>query len=191
MKKVLVINANPKPGSLCKALAEKYASVASEKHTVEQIHIGDLNFKISLDDGYDKVTELEPDLVDFQKKIQWSDHVVIVSPVWWGTVPAKFKGAIDRSFLPGFSFEYIDGKAMPKQLLKGRSSEIIITLDSPPFWYRYIKGNAIYKQLNNSILDFSGIKNTSSTYFGPVINSSSDKRNSWLKKVAILAQKIP
>lgn len=191
MKKVLVINANPKPGSLCKALAEKYASVAREKHTVEQIHIGDLNFEISLDDGYDKVTELEPDLVDFQKKIQWSDHIVIVSPVWWGTVPAKFKGAIDRSFLPGFSFEYIDGKAMPKQLLKGRSSEIIITLDSPPFWYKYIKGNAIYKQLNNSILDFSGIKNTSSTYFGPVINSTSDKRNSWLKKVAVLAQKIP
>ncbi|MDW6005275.1 NAD(P)H-dependent oxidoreductase [Vibrio mangrovi] len=190
MKKVLVINANPKPTSLCKSLAEQYTSVATDKHSVEQINIGDLNFAISLDEGYDKIIALEPDLVDFQKKIQWSEHVVIISPVWWGTIPAKFKGAIDRAFLPGFSFKYADGKSIPEKLLKGRTSELIITLDTPPFWYKYVKGNAIYKQLKHSILDFSGIKNTSSTYFGPVINSNRDNRKVWLNKVAALANRI-
>ena len=190
MKKVLVINANPKSTSLCKSLAERYISVAKEHHTVEQINIGDLNFEISLDAGYDRVTALEPDLLEFQQKIQWSEHVVIISPVWWGTIPAKFKGVIDRTFLPGFSFKYVEGKSYPEKLLKGRTSELIITLDSPPLWYKYVKGNAIYKQLKHSILDFSGIKNISATYFGPVIHSKIDHRKDWLNKVAKLARKI-
>ncbi|CAG9296476.1 NAD(P)H-dependent oxidoreductase [Celerinatantimonas diazotrophica] len=190
MKKVLVINANPKANSLCQSLADQYALVAADNHSVEQINIGDLHFEISLNEGYDKVTDLEPDLVDFQKKILDSEHIVIVSPVWWGTIPAKLKGAIDRAFLPGFSFKYVTGKTMQEKLLKGRTSELIITMDSPPFWYKYIQGNAIYKQLKQAILDFSGIKNISSTYFGPVIHSDRHKRQAWLKKVAELARRV-
>lgn len=190
MKKVLVINANPKPASLCKSLAEQYVSVATEQHEVEQINIGDLSFEVSLDQGYDRVADLEPELVYFQKKIQWAEHLVIVSPVWWGTIPAKFKGAIDRTFLPGFSFRYVEGKSIPEKLLKGRTSELIITLDTPTFWYKYVKGNAIYKQLKHSILDFSGINTISATYFGPVISSNSDNRRAWLSKVAKLANRI-
>lgn len=190
MKKVLVINANPKANSLCQSIAEHYAMVASEKHHVEQINIGELHFEISLDEGYDKKVALEPDLVDFQQKILSSEHIVIVSPVWWGTIPAKFKGAIDRTFLPGFAFKYIQGKTIPEKLLKGRTSQLIITMDSPPLWYKYIQGNAIYKQLKHAILDFSGIKNVSSTYFGPVVSSDYPKRQAWLKKVAALARQV-
>lgn len=190
MKKILVINANPKSSSFCKSLTEKYTSVAADKHDVKQIHIGDLNFEISLNEGYDEIATLEPDLLDFQNKIQWAEHIVIISPVWWGTIPAKFKGAIDRTFLPSFSFKYLEGKSIPQKLLKGRTSELIITLDTPPFWYRLLYGNPIYKQLKHAILDFCGIKNTSSTYFGPMINSSDNHREAWLNKTAQLASKI-
>ncbi|ODC03570.1 NAD(P)H dehydrogenase [Terasakiispira papahanaumokuakeensis] len=190
MTKVLVINANPKASSLCQSLADQYAAVATGQHDVEQINIRDLDFKVSLDEGYDSVMPLEPDLVALQKKIQWAEHLVIVSPVWWGTIPAKFKGALDRTFLPGFAFKYIEGKSTPEKLLKGRTSELIITLDSPPFWYRYIQGDVIYKHLKHTVLSFTGIKNTSSTYFGPVISADPNKREAWLKKVAQLANHI-
>ncbi|WNJ97763.1 NAD(P)H-dependent oxidoreductase [Vibrio ruber] len=190
MTKILVINANPKSNSFCKSLAEQYTSVAADKHDVEQIHIGDLNFKISLDEGYSEITTLEPDLLDFQNKVQWSEHIVIISPVWWGAMPAKFKGAIDRTFLPGFSFKYLEGKSIPQKLLKGRTSQLIITLDTPPLWYKLIYGNPIYKQLKHTILEFCGIKNTSSTYFGPMISASSKHRKNWLDKTARLASQI-
>ena len=190
MKKVLVINANPKRASLCKSLAEEYVAAATGKHEVQQIDIRDLNFELSLNDGYDKTVALEPDLVDFQSKIKWAEHIVIVSPVWWGTVPAKLKGAIDRAFLPGFAFQYVEGQSMPKKLLDGRTSELIITLDSPPIWYKYVKGNVIYKHLKHSILDFSGIKNISSIYLGPVIHSTSNSKRAWFNKVAKSANKL-
>ncbi len=190
MKRILVINANPKLTSLCKSLAEQYAAVAIKKHDVKYVNIGDLNFEINLAEGYDKVIDLEPCLADLQEKILWSEHIVIVSPVWWGTMPAKFKGAIDRVFLPGFSFKYVEGKSIPKKLLKGRTSELLIKLDTPAFWYKYIQGNVIYKNFKHCILDFSGIKNKTTTYFGPVINSSSNKRKVWLEKAARLGAKV-
>ncbi|MFD2178500.1 NAD(P)H-dependent oxidoreductase [Veronia pacifica] len=190
MKKVLVINGNPKSDSLCKSMADQYATVAAKHHKVEQIHVGDLDFQMNLSAGYDKNTEMEPDLANFQKMIMWAEHVVIVSPVWWGTVPAKLKGLIDRTFLPNFAFKYTKGKAIPEKLLKGRTSELIITLDTPPFWYKFVKGNAVYKQLKKCTLDFTGIKNRTSTYFGPVINSKPESREVWLGKVSKLASNL-
>ena len=190
MKRILVINANPKLTSLCKSLAEQYAAVAIKKHDVKHVNIGDLNFEINLAESYDKVIDLEPCLADLQEKILWSEHIVIVSPVWWGTMPAKFKGAIDRVFLPGFSFKYVEGKSIPQKLLEGRTSELLVTLDTPVFWYKYIQGNVIYKNFKHCILDFSGIKNKTTTYFGPVINSSSDQRKVWLEKAARLGAKV-
>lgn len=190
MKKVLVINANPKQESLCQSLAEHYASIAGEKHDIKQLNIADMSFDMDLQQGYDKVMPLEEDLKGFQQLVTWAEHIVIVSPVWWGTVPAKFKGIIDRTFLPGFAFKYNEGKSVPEKLLSGRTSELIFTLDTPPFWYKLVQGNPIYKQLKRTILSFSGIKNQSSTYFGPVLNASEDRRKTWFDSVSKQAAKL-
>ena len=190
MKKILVINANPKSHSMCKSIAEHYSHFAGLKHDLQNIEISDMNFELNLSEGYEKVIPLEPDLLSFQQMIQWCDHVVIISPVWWGNIPAKFKGAIDRTFLPGFAFKYLDGQKGLKKLLTGRTSELIFTLDTPPFWYKYMQGNLIYKQLKNSVLGFTGIKNISSTYFGPVLNSTENTREKWMEKVQKLASNV-
>ncbi|MCM5509997.1 MULTISPECIES: NAD(P)H-dependent oxidoreductase [Vibrio] len=183
MKKILVINANPKSSSLCHALAEHYAESASVRHEVKTIHTGGMNFQPDLSEGYDKLMPLEADLIQFQEKISWADHIVIVTPVWWGTVPAKFKGIIDRTFLSGFAFKYEAGKTLPKKLLKGKTSELIITLDTPVFWYKWVQGNPIYHHLKRTILDFAGIKNLSTLFLGPVIHSKPENREKWVKKV--------
>lgn len=190
MKRILIINANPKSDSLCKSIAKHYAHVAGRKHELKTVDVGDMDFEINLIEGFDHALPLEQDLLNLQSMIRWSEHIVIVCPVWWGTIPAKFKAAIDRAFLPGFAFKYIEGKATPEKLLKGRTSELIFTLDTPPFWFRFIQGNPIYKQLKRSILDFTGIKNTSSTYFGPVISSNENNREKWLEKVQRMASHV-
>lgn len=190
MKKVLIINANPKSNSLTKSLSQTYADTAKKKHEVVSIHMGNLEFDMDLHEGYDVIQPLEPDLIQLQKHIQWAEHIVILSPVWWGTVPAKFKGAIDRIFLPGFAFKYLEGKSIPEKLLLGKTSELIVNLDTPVFWYKFIQGNVIYKHLKNTILDFSGIKNKGTTYFGPVIASKENDIEKWHKQISQLAMKI-
>lgn len=190
MKNVLVINANPKNQSLTKSLSYKYEEVVGCKHNVRLIHIEHLDFELDLREGYKEVQELEPDLVKVQKHIEWANHIVIISPVWWGSVPAKFKGLIDRTFLPGFAFEYEQGKSIPKKLLSNKTSELIILLDTPVFWYKYFQGNVIYKHLKKTVLDFSGIKNKRATYFGPVISSKEKDFYQWHQKVTKLALNI-
>lgn len=190
MKKILVINANPKSHSMCKSIAEHYSQVAGIRHEVQSVAISNMSFELDLNEGYDNVLPLEPDLLMFQELIKWCDHLVIISPVWWGNIPAKFKGVIDRTFLPGFAFKYKGEKGGLEKLLTGRTSELIITLDTPAFWYKYVQGNLIYKQLKNAVLGFSGIKNISSTYFAPVLNSTENIREKWLIKVQKLANNI-
>ncbi len=188
-KKILIVNANPKTESLCKALSEKYAEVAGERNDVRIIHLNELDFQIDLKEGYDEVIPLEWSLEFFQKELTWAEHVVIVSPVWWGSMPAKFKGLIDRTFLSGFAFKYEKGKTIPKKLLAGRTSELIVTMDTPPFWYKWMQGNVIYHQLKETILSFSGIKNVSKQYFGPVISASEKQVDKWFIQTEKLARK--
>ena len=69
MKKILVINANPKSHSMCKSIAEHYANVAGLKHELKRIEISDMNFELDLSEGYEEVLPLEPDLLRFQQMI--------------------------------------------------------------------------------------------------------------------------
>lgn len=187
MNKIFIINANPKASSLCKSISERYQNTISESKQTRVLHIGEMEFQLSLDSGYEETMPLEPSLIEFQQSVEWADHIVIVSPVWWGTMPAKLKALFDRAFLPGFAFRYVKGKAIPEKLLKGRTAELIITLDTPVFWYKWVKGNPIYINLKRAILDFAGIKNVSASYFGPVINSTEHQRRKWLDRVEAIA----
>lgn len=187
-KQILVINGNPKSDSLCRELASSYAAKSSQYNEVKELSLSELKFDPDLTSGYSANQDLETDLVEFQKLIKWADHVVFVLPVWWGGMPAKFKGLIDRTFLPGFAFKYLANKSMPEKLLKGKTADLILTMDTPPFYYRWFQGNPVHKQLKRTILGFCGFKKISTTYIGPVMNSTEDKRNKWKTSVVNLAE---
>nr|WP_322784226.1 NAD(P)H-dependent oxidoreductase [Photobacterium obscurum] len=102
-------------------------------------------------------------------------------------MPAKLKGLIDRTFLPGFAFKYSRNKSIPEKLLKGRSAELILAMDTPPFYYRWIQGNPVYKQLKHTILKFCGFDKVTATYIGPVISATDSQKNKWFENVERLA----
>ena len=191
-KKILVINGNPKSNGFCRELADSYIESASneQKNEIKFISLSELNFETDLSNGYVADQALEPDLVDFQQTLLWSNHVVFVLPVWWGGMPAKFKGLIDRTFLPDFAFKYKDNKSFPEKLLKGRTADVILTMDTPPFYYRWFQGNPVYKQLKRTILDFCGFKLKSTTYIGPVIGSTQKQRDKWELAVSKVASRV-
>lgn len=78
---------------------------------------------------------LEEDLVDSQQMILWADHVVLAYPNWWGFMPAITKGFFDRILLPGFAFKNYSGKNLPEKLLHGKSIRIMVTMDTPKWWF--------------------------------------------------------
>ncbi|KJY68096.1 NAD(P)H-dependent oxidoreductase [Vibrio nigripulchritudo] len=185
MKNILVINANPKSSSFSHALADSYEIQAREQAEVKRINLVELDFNISLDSGYDDVQPLEPSLESFQESVLWADHIVIVSPIWWGGLPAKFKGLLDRTFLPGFAFKFEEGSAEPKQLLTGKTSRLILTMDAPHD-YVEVQAQPVIEQLDRFTLQFSGMEAAKLTLIGSVIGADKSQRDEWLKRVGEL-----
>lgn len=180
-KRILVILGHPRTASFCGALADAYAEGAKAGgHEVRVISLGSLSFDPILHNGYAAVQPLEPDLVGAQAAITWAEHLVFVYPLWWGAMPALLKGFIDRVFLPGFAFKFRDGSVFWDRLLAGRSAHLLVTMDTPPWYYRWISGMPGHKQMKHTILGFSGVKPVAVSDFGPVKSSTPAQREKWL-----------
>ena len=186
MKKILIINGHPNAQSFNHGLAEAYKKGAlSAGAEVKEIVIANLKFNPNLQHGYQKRTELEPDLLQAWEAIQWADHQIWVHPVWWGGLPAVTKGFIDRLFLPGFAFQYRENSVWWDKLLAGKTAHIITTLDQPSWYYWLAFNEPSVNQLKKSILGFCGVKTTKVTYVGPIRNSREEFRNKWLQKIEL------
>ncbi|MDG9928848.1 MULTISPECIES: NAD(P)H-dependent oxidoreductase [unclassified Pseudomonas] len=182
-KRILLILGTPKHDSLCQALAEAYAQGArGEGHIVHQLRLGDLQFDPILREGYGQNQALEPDLLEAQRQIHWAEHLVFVYPVWWGGVPALLKGFFDRTFLPGFAFKYRNRSQLWDKLLTGRTADLLVTLDTPPWYFRWIYGAPAHRQMVRTILGFCGIRTRRLAEFAPVRPSSEEQRQGWLRK---------
>lgn len=184
MKKILIINGHPNAESFNFGIAESYKNGAlASGAQVETIVIADLKFNPNLQFGYQKRTELEPDLLESWEKIKRADHLVWIHPVWWGGLPAITKGFIDRLFLPGMAFQYRENSVWWDKLLKGKTAHIITTLDQPGWYYRLFFGRPSVNQLKKSTLEFCGIKPVKVSYVGIVKGSTEEQRKKWLEKV--------
>jgi putative NADPH-quinone reductase len=187
MKK-LIIMANPNKNSFCSSLADVYCKASlNNNDDVKLVNLCDLKFDPVLHFGYEKKQPLELDLVEFQIQLKWAEHIVWIYPNWWGGSPAILKGLIDRTFLPGFAFQFKKGASFPEKLLTGKTSEIILTLDTPPWYYKWIMFSPGLKIMKSAVLEFCGIKLKRTTLIGPVINSTTAKKKIWLKKIELLA----
>jgi NAD(P)H dehydrogenase (quinone) len=190
MKKILIINGHPNAESFNFGIVEAYKKGALNSDAeIKEVVIKDLKFNPNLEFGYQKRTELEPDLIEAWEKIKWADHLVWVHPIWWGGLPAITKGFIDRLFLPGFAFQYRENSVWWDKLLKGKTAHIITTLDQPSWYYRLIYGQPSVNQLKKTVLEFCGIKPVKVTYIGIVKTATDELKRKWLNKVEVLGQK--
>lgn len=184
MKKILVINGNPDTQSLCSELARSYKKGADSAGTeCKLVHLAELEFNPVLTYGYRQRTELEPDLVLLQEEIRNANHLVLVYPNWWGTYPALLKGFLDRILLPGFAFRYRENKMQMDKLLTNKTARLIVTMDSPKWYYTLFQKSPGHNSMKKGILEFCGIKPVKISSFGPVITSVESTRKAWITKV--------
>ena len=188
-KNIAVILGSTDEGSFCASIANEYIKAAERAgHSIKYFKLGEIEFDPILRNGYKKRQELEPGLAEIQKAILWANHIVLVYPIWWGSLPAILKGMFDRVFLPGYAFKYRENSQLWDKLLKGRSAHAITTMDTPPWYFKLVYCSPAHHQLRRTILGFSGINPVKITSFGPVRYSSESKRAKWLDKVNRWAQ---
>ncbi|MFC3153020.1 NAD(P)H-dependent oxidoreductase [Litoribrevibacter euphylliae] len=186
MMKTLLINANPKVHSFSFELANAYETGAIQNSQVRRFNLSDMAFNPSLDTGYDAIQPLEPCLKEFQEAVLWADHLVIVSPIWWGGLPAKFKGLLDRTFLPGVTFKFEEDNPEPVPLLAGKTAHLVLTMDAPENLLKF-QAAPVLEQLDRFTLKFCGVNTIQSTLLGSVIMSDETQRQTWLDQLMLEA----
>ena len=164
-------------------MADSYTRGAiSEGAEVRRMNLSEMQFDPDLTEGYHSRKTLEPCLETWRENLTWCQHTCWAYPYWWGSMPAKMKGVIDRSFLPGFAMQYHENDPWWDKLLTGRSADVMITSDSPAWFDQIMYGRPGKKQVENLILKFSGIKPVRTLQVGTVKTASEGKITDWLRK---------
>ena len=188
-KNIVLICGHPDKDSFSGLFTDRYHNAAVEEgHNVHRVNIGELNFDPILHKGYKEIQPLEPDLVELQEKIKWANHVVIVYPNWWCTMPAILKGLFDRFWLPGFAFNFNDETKRLEKHLKGKTGRVIILSGSySPFkmWWRF---GDYTNEIQYGIMEFAGISTAVSAY-GPCDHVDDKTREKWMKEIDGLGKK--
>lgn len=188
-KKIFLILGNPDTEGFSGKIATTYAEAAvAAGHIVERINLSELAFDPILRKGYKEIQPLEQDLVMIQKKWKVADHVVIIYPNWWCTMPALLKGMFDRMFLPGFAFKFDKQTKKVNRLLSGKTARVIVVAGTDSPFMTWLKFGDYTNEIQHAILGFAGMK-AKVTTFGPADRVSDDKRTKWLQTVAKLGRR--
>jgi NAD(P)H dehydrogenase (quinone) len=189
-KRILLIIGTPKSSSLGHGLAEAYAQGARSKgHVVRVLKLNDMDFDPVLRGGYESAQTLEHDLLEAQREVHWAQHLVFVYPVWWGGLPSLLGGFFDRVFMPGFAFKAHGRHHPSNELLKDRTAELLVTMDTPSRYFRWVFKAPAHRQMVRTILEFCGIKTTRLTEFSPVRTSTEEQRQQWIRDAEALGKR--
>lgn len=187
-RRIVVIQGHPDPDPrrLCRALADAYAEGArAAGHSVTRVDIATLDVPLLRTQHAFEHEPAPESLRPAQEAIVGAEHVVLVFPLWLGTMPALVKAFLEQVMRPGVAFAYQE-KGNPKLLLAGRSARLVVTMGMPAFVYRFWYFAHGLKGLERNILRFVGIKPVHETLFGMVGAAGEAKRRSWLEKMRTL-----
>ena len=185
-KRILIIDGHPdsRTGRYVHALAKAYFDGAQVGgHEVQSIIVSETEFPL-LRTGEDFQSGEPPaEIRRCQELIRWAEHVVILFPLWLGSMPALLKGFLEQALRPGFAFAEGAGHGLPRRLLSGRSARIIVTMGMPALFYRwYFRAHSL-KSLQRNILRFCGFRPVNACVVGMVESMSQAQRGEWLAKI--------
>lgn len=186
-KHILIIDGHPdaKADHYVHALSTAYREGARlEGHQVRGINVSELWFPL-LRTGEDfKAGTPTESIRKAQEWLRWADHVVIVFPLWLGSMPALLKAFFEQLLRPGFAFATERRRLFPfKRLLAGKSARVIVTMGMPGWVYRwYFRAHSL-KSLKRNILASCGLKPVRACVVGAVETMSQHDRSTWLSKV--------
>lgn len=169
MTNILVLSGHPRPNSFTEQLSKAYvegAQAAGHQTSLMMLH--------QLEIGHDPVApkpsheSWSSDLDRLWQNMLEADHIVIAHPLWWGSMPGELKLLFDRLLVSGKAYSYEQGNAFPVGHLKGKTAEVIMTSDTPNWFYKIGYHSAQTQLMKNQILKFIGLKPIRFTHISPM-----------------------
>jgi len=188
-RKIFIWVAHPKPGSLSAALADAYERGAVARGAdIRRMDLTGMSFDPAFEGYGADPCALEPDLLQWQENLAWAEHVLLLHPYWWGAMPARAKAVLDRALTSGFAFKYHARGMGWDKLLTGRSADIIITSDTPPWLDTLLYRKPGRRVLRNQVLGFCGIRTRRILQLGSVKLADPKRIKRWLGRAETLGR---
>jgi putative NADPH-quinone reductase len=189
---VCILQGHPHGGErhLCHAIADAYADGAKAGGArVRRVDLGEMDiplFRNPAEFGKPPADQI----VAAQKAIKNSDHLVVIYPLWLGTMPAVVKAFFEQLCRNNFALEADAKGGWPRQQLKGKSARVIVTMGMPAAAYQLMFGAHGVRGFESSILGMSGIKPIRETLIGGVGTLSRNKAEALLARMRRLGQQL-
>lgn len=191
-KQIVIIlgHPDPIPERFCRAFAARYkAGAESAGHLVDAIDIARLHVPgLRGKQDYENGTP-PPDIAAAQRLIAAANHLVIIFPLWLGDMPGALKSFFEQVLRPGFAYQGNMENGRFRQILKGKSARVVVTMGMPALAYRFYFGAHGVKNLRRNILHFCGIKPVRETLIGMIERKDMGPRTKWLAKAEALGRK--
>lgn len=185
-KRIVIVQGHPDATArhFGHALADEYAKGCEDGgHEVRRIEVATLDFPLlRTKEDFEKGRPPES-IKQAQDAIKWADHLVIIYPLWLGSMPALLKAFLEQVLRPGFAFEYQKSGGMAKKLLVGKSARIVVTMGMPAFVYRWIFFAHSLKSLKRNTLWFCGVGPVKTTIIGSIEGLTERQRDDWLDEM--------
>ena len=120
--KTLIVYNHPHEGSFCSAIREAVESgLGKGGHECRIINLDLDGFDPVMREkdlaafvkagriGEDGLENVDPIVLRYMKKLRWAEHLVLIFPIWWMTMPAMMKGFVDKVIFPGVVYKMEDG----------------------------------------------------------------------------------
>jgi NAD(P)H dehydrogenase (quinone) len=186
--KCSVILAHPTTGSFNHALAA--AAVARLKSHAIQVNYHDLYAEkfdpVAPGEELPKEAILPPAIEQHCQEIIEADGIIIVHPNWWSQPPAILKGWLDRVLRAGRAYNFItgpNGEGQPVGLLKATAALIITTANTPQDIEVKFLGDPLELIWRKVVFGLCGVANVRRLMISPVIVSTREQRQQWLRDV--------
>jgi putative NADPH-quinone reductase len=188
---ILIIQGHPDVRAIhfCHALADAYAEGATAAgRQVRRLTVAGIDFPLLRSKEEWDTSSVPAGIRASQAEIAWADHIVIVYPLWLGSMPAVLKAFLEQVARPGFAIGAgADGG--PKPLLTGKSARILVTMGMPALVYRWYFGAHSLKSLERNILAVCGIKPIRESLVGSVDSKNPAARAKWLDRMREMGRK--
>lgn len=190
-RRVVLIQGHPDPagGHLCHALADAYAAgAAAAGHELRRIEVSRIDFPLLRTAREFEEGSPPSGIAEAQEAVRWADHLVLVYPLWLGTMPALLKGFLEQLFRPAFTVDRAEGR-WPRRNLAGRTARVVVTMGMPALVYRFWFLAHGLHNLERNILRFVGIAPVRSTLIGAVGSMDEARAGRWLARLEDLGRR--
>ncbi|MBI1265139.1 MAG: flavodoxin family protein [Alphaproteobacteria bacterium] len=183
MARICLINAHPDPAPerFCHALANAYqAGAAAAGHEVSRFDAGALDYGfLTTAQAFTEAPAAPVRAV--QDALAAAGHLVMIYPLWLGTLPARSKALLEQLGRANFFLDTgSDSSRWPARKMSGKSARLIVTMGMPATIYRLVFRAHSLKALETGVLGLAGFKPVRSTVFG-MVEASAARRAAMLE----------